>query len=230
MIDFHSHILPGIDDGSRNLEESLALLRQMREQGITTVVATPHFYADEQSIDSFLQRRMDAFNRLMAQCTDTMPRVLLGAEVLYYNGISRLEGLDKLCIDGTRILLLELPFTRWSSTVLREVLEIANNMNLTVVLAHIERYMRYQRRGVFDELYRNGVIMQVNAPYFADRSGRRAALRQLGAGQIHLLGTDCHGVDNRPPRMAEALDVIRKKYGEGLIEELNDYATELLSL
>ena len=230
MIDFHSHILPGIDDGSRNLEESLALLRQMREQGITTVVATPHFYADEQSIDSFLQRRMDAFNRLMAQCTDTVPRILLGAEVLYYNGISRLEGLDKLCIDGTRILLLELPFTRWSSTVLREVLEIANNMNLTVVLAHIERYMRYQRRGVFDELYRNGVIMQVNAPYFADRSGRRAALRQLGAGQIHLLGTDCHGVDNRPPRMAEALDVIRKKYGEGLIEELNDYATELLSL
>lgn len=230
MIDFHSHILPGIDDGSRNLEESLALLRQMREQGITTVVATPHFYADEQSIDSFLQRRMDAFNRLMAQCTDTVPRILLGAEVLYYNGISRLEGLDKLCIDGTRILLLELPFTRWSSTVLREVLEIANNMNLTVVLAHIERYMRYQRRGVFDELYRNGVIMQVNAPYFADRSGRRAALRQLGAGQIHLLGTDCHGVDNRPPRMAEAMDVIRKKYGEGLIEELNDYATELLSL
>ena len=230
MIDFHSHILPGIDDGSRNLEESLALLRQMREQGITTVVATPHFYADEQSIDSFLQRRMDAFNRLMAQCTDTVPRILLGAEVLYYNGISRLEGLDKLCIDGTRILLLELPFTRWSSTILREVLEIANNMNLTVVLAHIERYMRYQRRGVFDELYRNGVIMQVNAPYFADRSGRRAALRQLGAGQIHLLGTDCHGVDNRPPRMAEALDVIRKKYGAGLIEELNDYATELLSL
>lgn len=230
MIDFHSHILPGIDDGSRNLEESLALLRQMREQGITTVVATPHFYADEQSIDSFLQRRMDAFNRLMAQCTDTVPRILLGAEVLYYNGISRLEGLDKLCIDGTRILLLELPFTRWSSTILREVLEIANNMNLTVVLAHIERYMRYQRRGVFDELYRNGVIMQVNAPYFADRSGRRAALRQLGAGQIHLLGTDCHGVDNRPPRMAEAMDVIRKKYGEGLIEELNDYATELLSL
>ena len=230
MIDFHSHILPGIDDGSRNLEESLALLRQIREQGITTVVATPHFYADEQSIDSFLQRRMDAFNRLMAQCTDTVPRILLGAEVLYYNGISRLEGLDKLCIDGTRILLLELPFTRWSSTVLREVLEIANNMNLTVVLAHIERYMRYQRRGVFDELYRNGVIMQVNAPYFADRSGRRAALRQLGVGQIHLLGTDCHGVDNRPPRMAEAMDVIRKKYGEGLIEELNDYATELLSL
>lgn len=230
MIDFHSHILPGIDDGSRNLEESLALLRQIREQGITTVVATPHFYADEQSIDSFLQRRMDAFNRLMAQRTDTVPRILLGAEVLYYNGISRLEGLDKLCIDGTRILLLELPFTRWSSTILREVLEIANNMNLTVVLAHIERYMRYQRRGVFDELYRNGVIMQVNAPYFADRSGRRAALRQLGAGQIHLLGTDCHGVDNRPPRMAEAMDVIRKKYGEGLIEELNDYATELLSL
>lgn len=230
MIDFHSHILPGIDDGSRHVEESLALLNQMREQGVTAVVATPHFYADEQSVDSFLQRRAEAYDRLMAQCSDTVPRILLGAEVLYYNGISRLEGLEDLCIDGTRVLLLELPFTRWSSTVTHEVLEIANNMNLTVVLAHIERYMRYQRRGVFDEFYRNGVIMQVNASYFADRSGRRAALRQLGAGQIHLLGSDCHGVQNRPPRMAEAADVIRKKYGDVLIEELNGYAAELLSL
>ena len=230
MIDFHSHILPGIDDGSRHVEESLALLNQMREQGVTAAVATPHFYADEQSVDSFLQRRAEAYDRLMAQCSDTVPRILLGAEVLYYNGISRLEGLEDLCIDGTRVLLLELPFTRWSSAVTHEVLEIANNMNLTVVLAHIERYMRYQRRGVFDEFYRNGVIMQVNASYFADRSSRRAALRQLGAGQIHLLGSDCHGVQNRPPRMAEAADVIRKKYGDVLIEELNGYATELLSL
>ena len=230
MIDFHSHILPGIDDGSRSVEESLALLDQLHAQGVSAVVATPHFYANEQSVDTFLQRRAAAYDRLSAERADAAPHIVLGAEVLYYNGISRLEGLDRLCIENTRILLLELPFTRWSSTVVHEVLEIANTMNVTVVLAHIERYQSYQRSGVFDEFYRNGIIMQVNASYFADRATRRKALRQLNAGQIHLLGSDCHGVRNRPPRINEATDVIRKKYGDGLLEELNSFASDLLLL
>ena len=113
---------------------------------------------------------------------------------------------------------------------MREVLEIANNMNLTLVLAHIERYMRYQRSGVVDELRRNGVLMQVNASYFIERMSRRAALRQLAEGKIHLLGSDCHGIHNRPPKMLEAVAVIRKKYGEEWIQELNGYAYDLLTL
>lgn len=229
MIDFHSHILPGIDDGSRSIEESLQLLAQLREQGITTVVATPHFYADAQSVDTFLHRRDDAYARLTAQCSDAVPEIRLGAEVLYYNGISHLEGLDRLCIAGTRILLLEMPFTRWSSTVLREVLEIANNMDITLVLAHVERYIRYQRSGVIDELRRHGVLLQVNASYFVERMTRRAALRQLIGGEIHLLGSDCHGIHNRPPRMQEATVIIRKKIGDEMIEELNGYVCDLLA-
>jgi len=229
MIDFHSHILPAIDDGSSSVTESLQLLTQLREQGITTVVATPHFYADAQSVDAFLRRRDDAYHQVMGQCVDAVPQIRLGAEVLYYNGISHLDGLERLCIEGTRILLLEMPFTRWSSTVLREVLEIANNMDVTVVLAHIERYMRYQRSGVLDELRRQGVLMQVNASYFAERVTRRSALRQLASGHIHLLGSDCHGVHNRPPRMQEALVIIRKKIGDDMIEELNGYAYDLLA-
>lgn len=229
MIDFHSHILPGVDDGSRSVEESLALLSRLQEQEVSTVIATPHFYADEQSVDAFLERRTAAYDRLMAQCPDTMPHIRLGAEVLYYNGISRLEGLERLCIEGTRVLLLELPFTRWSSTVVHEVLEIANTMDITVVLAHIERYQSYQRPGVFDEFYRNGIWMQVNASYFADRATRRKALRQLRTGQIRLIGSDCHGLQNRPPRIQEATDVIAKKLGDAWIAELNGYAQELLA-
>lgn len=230
MIDFHSHILPGIDDGSKDVEESLLLLDRLREQGVTTVVATPHFYANEQSVETFLRRRADAYDRLMARCTDDSPQIRLGAEVLYYNGISRLHGLESLCIEGTRVLLLEMPFTRWSSTVVREVLEIANNMGVALVLAHIERYMRYQNADVFSELQRLGVLMQVNASYFAERLSRRAALRQLGSGQIHLLGSDCHGINNRPPRLGEATAAIRKKYGDAILQDLNGYAQDLLSV
>lgn len=229
MIDFHSHILPGIDDGSKDVSESLLLLTRLQEQGITTVVATPHFYANEQSVEKFLQRRGAAYASLADKREPAMPQLRLGAEVLYYNGISRLQGLDSLCIEGTRLLLLELPFTRWSSTVLQEVLEITNTMGMTVVLAHVERYMRFQRPGVLDELLRNGVIMQVNASYFAERVTRRRALRLLAEGAIHLIGSDCHGVRNRPPRMDEAIAAIRKKYGEAMIADLSNYAHNLLA-
>ena len=79
MIDFHSHILPGIDDGSRNVEESLLLMTEMREQGVSTVIATPHFYADEQPVDTFLRRRTEAYDHLMARQTPDMPQIRLGA-------------------------------------------------------------------------------------------------------------------------------------------------------
>jgi len=229
MIDFHSHILPGIDDGSKDVEESLLLLDRLREQGVTMVVATPHFYANEQSVETFLQRRADAYSHLISRCADGAPQIRLGAEVLYYNGVSRLQGLESLCIEGTRLLLLEMPFTRWSSTVIREVLEIANNMDMTLILAHIERYMRFQNADVFSELQRHGVLMQVNASYFTERMSRRVALRQLGSGQIQLLGSDCHGVNNRSPKLGEAVAIIRKKYGDTLLQDLNGYAQDLLS-
>lgn len=230
MIDFHSHILPGIDDGSKNVEESLLLLHMLEEQGISTVVATPHFYANEQSVDAFLQHRDHTFAQLMEQYGDGPVKICLGAEVLYYNGISRLQDLEKLCIEDTQVLLLEMPFTRWSSKVVQEVLEIANNMAITVVLAHIERYARYQNASFLSLLQQNGVLMQVNASYFIDRWTRRTALRQLGFGEIHLLGSDCHGVTNRPPRMDEAAAIIKKKYGDDALHSQVQFAVDLLNL
>ena len=82
MIDIHSHILPGIDDGSQSVEESHALLALLREQGVETVVATPHFYADRNDPENFLRRRKEALARLDHGETE-MPRILLGAEVAY---------------------------------------------------------------------------------------------------------------------------------------------------
>lgn len=110
MIDFHSHILPGMDDGSQTVEESLTLLEMLRAQGVDTVAATPHFYARENSPEVFLRRRREAWERLNARLTPGGPQVLLGAEVRYYRGISRLEELHRLCLSGTHVLLLEMPF------------------------------------------------------------------------------------------------------------------------
>ena len=228
LVDFHSHILPSIDDGSKSVDESVMLLARLREQGVATVVATPHFYADDQSVDAFLIGRKRAYEAVCARLSGESPRVLLGAEVCYYSGISRLEGLDRLCIEGTRVLLLEMPMSRWTSSVIREVLDIANNKNLTLVLAHIERYRKLQNAEALDELRRQGVLMQTNASYVLGRFTRRSALRLLRRWQVQLLGSDCHGLHNRPPMIGEAAHVIRKKCGDDLLGQLNEFAESLL--
>ncbi len=96
MIDFHTHILPALDDGSRDVTESVAMMSMLAEQGIQTVVATPHFYANEHSVEHFLERRTAAYERLSAALPEGGPRLLCGAEVCYYPGISRLDGLQRL--------------------------------------------------------------------------------------------------------------------------------------
>lgn len=230
MVDFHSHILPSIDDGSNHVEESLKMLDMLREQGVTAVVATPHFDANTSSIERFLEQRKQSFASLSARMSEMHPKLYLGAEVLYYSGIARWENLESLCIEGTRVLLLEMPLSRWTTSVVREVLAISNTKGITVVLAHIERYIKLQKPGVIEELLNNGIYMQVNASFFVERRTRRKALKMLGYRQIHVLGSDCHGSVVRPPRIGEAIDIIRKKMGEEPLALLVGCATELISV
>ena len=141
MIDFHSHILPMLDDGSKSVDESLEMLRMLSEQGVKRVVATPHFYANDESVDDFLKRRAESFERLKGHLTDDLPEIMLGAEVRYYNGISRLDRLRKLTVENSRLLLLEMSTAKWTEYVVNELIELSNSGDLTVALAHIERYL-----------------------------------------------------------------------------------------
>ncbi|MBE6807101.1 MAG: capsular polysaccharide biosynthesis protein [Ruminococcaceae bacterium] len=230
MVDFHSHILPNIDDGSDSVEESLIMLELLRDQEVADVVATPHFDANAMSVEQFLSRRQEAYAALSSRIGEGLPRIHLGAEVLYYSGITRWDHLDALCIEGTRVLLLEMPLSRWTTSVVREVLALSNTKGITVVLAHVERYIKLQRSGVIEEMLRHGIYMQVNASFFTERRTRRRALKMLRFQQIHLLGSDCHGATVRPPRVGEAVAIIRKKMGDEPVAMFAGCATELISV
>ncbi len=219
MIDFHSHILPGVDDGSQHVQDSLEMLGRLRTQGVDTVVLTPHFYANRNSAEHFLQRRQAAFDRLyQALPAEGMPRLLLGAEVLYYPGISRLEQLTQLCMEGTNVLLLEMPFSHWSEYEVREVCEMAAAGEVTVLLAHIERYLAFQSDETWDRLLKCGVLMQSNAEFFLTPVVRRRALQMLRRERIHVLGTDTHNLTTRAPHMDAAMAYIAKKLGQDFRE------------
>ena len=218
MIDVHSHILPGIDDGSQSVEESIALLNATSEQGIEYIAATPHFYPRRTDPELFLSDRSEAVSRLKPHLTDKMPKVLLGAEVAYFDGISRNEDVEAFKIEGTELLLLEMPFDKWSDRIVKEVIRLNDRNGIQVMLAHIERYISFQKEEVWNVLRGCGVIMQSNAEFFLSWFSKRRALRMLHGGEIDLLGSDCHNTGKRPQRMGEALEVIGAD-GVRLIEE-----------
>lgn len=205
MTDIHTHILPQMDDGSQSVEESLAMLRASAAQGITCVAATPHFYPAQESPESFLTRRASAAARLRAALCPGMPEVLLGAEVCCFEGMGRSRVLEKLRIEGTSLLLIEMPFAPWPDRLIRELRYLQEGDEITVVLAHVERYLSLQKSGVWDTLMADGVRFQCNASFLLRWQTRRQALQMLRSGRVHLLGSDCHSMERRPPRLGPAL-------------------------
>lgn len=228
MIDWHSHLLPEIDDGSPDVEESLALLRMEAEQGVDTVIATPHFFANDGSVEDFIERRRRSYERLKNAMPESFPNIVLGAEVRYYTGIGKLPELGKLCIGKSKLLLLEMPMEKWTDYTVRELVDIEAARHVKLILAHIERYLSMQSESTWERLYEAGITMQVNASFFTGFTTKRTALSYLSKGAIHLIGSDCHNTKYRPPKLGEAYKTIRRKFGDEFVNQINEYGEYLL--
>ena len=229
MIDWHSHILPAMDDGSKDVAESISMLEMQTSQGVGTVIATPHFYANDETVAVFLKRRAEAYEALKEQLGDRAPNILLGAEVRYYQGISRLEGLKDLAIEGSKLLLLEMPMSVWTETMVRELVELAGKNRVRIVLAHVERYIKLQKRSVWDRIVDSGILLQVNASFVTSLASKRKALALLQDGVVQFLGSDCHNLTTRPPVLGQAAEVIRKKLGDDFLNQMQQYGYSLLT-
>lgn len=200
MIDFHTHILPGVDDGSKNLEESLQLLQMEQQQGIDIVVLTPHYYSGQNSPEAFFHRRQEAWAFLRGAWQQGMPRLLLGAEVEFFDGITTLSNLQDFCIRRTSLLLLEMPFSSWGERTIRTVEELNGTGGIQIVLAHIERYLSFQGNArALKRLRQGGILMQVNASFFEGWLSKRKALSMLDKGMVQFIGSDCHNLSSRKP-------------------------------
>lgn len=223
MIDFHSHILPGIDDGSPDVETSIAMLRMEAQQGITHVAATPHFYPDRNGLHRFLERRDRAERILRAEMEqyDDLPELLVGAEVAFFRGISDSEFLTELTFRGKRCILIEMPPAPWPEAYYRELEGIWIRRNIWPIVAHIDRCIGpFRTFGIPRRLAQMPVYVQANADAFLDRGMAGLALRMLRADQIHLLGSDCHNLTDRKPNLGPVLEKIRRRLGEDTIAQL----------
>lgn len=228
IIDFHSHILPGIDDGSKDIAMTKEMLTSAAQQGIDVMVATPHFYADRMSIQRFLRRREEAFAEAQAVSAECGVVVRCGCETAFFPGMSHADELTELCIDGTRLLMVEMPFRSWNKSDLREI-EGLLNRGITPIIAHLERFYGFsQNKGRIEELLELPVYVQLNAECLLRWSMRRLPLRLFREGEAQLLGSDCHNMSSRTPNLAEGRAVLEKKLGAEVLHKMDELGNQLL--
>lgn len=230
LIDFHSHILPNVDDGSASVETSLAMLRALAEQGIGHVIATPHFYPQQDSPDRFLERRDRAMTRLReAMGSDDWPQITLSAEVYFFRGMSESDPLSRLTIGDNNCILIEMPPAPWTEDMYRELEAIWVRREILPIVAHVDRYIRPMRTyGIPERLAELPVLVQANADFFLEKRTAGMALRMLKGDKIHLLGSDCHNMTTRKPNLGQALQQIRRKLGDTALQRIETYQRNAL--
>lgn len=220
MTDLHTHILSGMDDGARSAEESLAMLRAQAHQGVRQVALTPHFYRHREDVQTFLRRREEAWDHLQAALSalpeeqrSALPRLSLGAEVAWQPNTGRWEELEALRIGTKGPVLLELPFTPWGTDTLRQLYDLMCRARCTILLAHLNRYFRGQKKEHIREIINMGMAVQLDSARMERFMERRALTRLLRQEGHFLLASDCHNLSDRGPCLGPAAKAVEKALG-----------------
>lgn len=229
MIDIHSHIVFAVDDGPETIEESLSLIEESYRQGVRTIVSTSHrrkgmFETPEEVIADHFRQVKEAASQRFPDLT-----LLYGGE-LYYTPdiIEKLEKRQVPRMNDTRFALLEFSMsTPWK--VIQEAVSGFLMIGVTPVLAHIERYtaLEFNKERV-QELINMGCYTQVNATHvvkaklFRDQLKvfKKRAQYFLEENVVHIISSDMHNLDQRPPFMEQARQIVEKKYGTGRAKHL----------
>lgn len=223
MIDFHTHILPGIDDGSDSVDTSLAMLRECRANGINTVICSSHCYPrSEKSIDEYIKNRAEAFDKLLGAAEksgEELPQLIPACELNMLTDVSSHPDLNKLCIGNTKFILIEMPFDVWDDRVY-ESLHSMTVRGLRPIIAHIDRYMHMKKQ--MDNLFDLDVLYQINTEAFLSPAARRFAARMTAEGHGHILGSDMHNLSTRNTTYARALKIIEEKLGREYVDYYNE--------
>ncbi len=224
-VDCHCHILPGVDDGPKTLEESVQLCRALVADGLTDIIATPHQMgryeginqpADLRLVITMLQRELDGRGIGLT--------LHIGGEIRLDERIATLLANDRISTlaDAGRQILLELQPSMPVSA--GAVTSLLSDSGVQIVLAHPERYDKLRRDPPAAAAWiEAGVLLQVNASYLLGDGGpspREAAMQWIEAGWVSFIATDSHNLASRRPRMNEAIDFISQHFGEEMARRI----------
>lgn len=222
MIDFHTHVLFGMDDGAQSIEDSIELIKLQREQGVKTIVVTPHYNCLHQDIEDFVDRRdkhLSILKHKLQELQINDMNLLSGAEILYSSDLHDMN-LDSLVIEGTDYILIE--FSTNSMTLnLENKLSDFINKGYIPILAHIERYPFFlDKPSLITHLIELGCYMQVNGSTFIEGRSKNFIKSCIKHNLIHFVASDCHNNSKRKPNVGEAYKVIEKDFGKNISDYL----------
>ena len=159
-----------------------------------------------------------------------LPQVWLRAEVSFFRGVGKANGIENLCIGETKALLLEMPFSQWGRNEIAELSQLLVR-GITPIIAHVERYISYQKDlRVLNEAINLPVFLQINTEVLLSRKTRKFVFRLIENGFSILLGTDCHNMKNRSPDMQDAREILSRKFGSGYLEQMDALGAQLLNV
>jgi len=230
LIDTHCHLLPGLDDGPRNADDSLELARQLSDQGVSRVLCTPHYSSLFPTQHATAAARLRALEPLLASAGIEL-ETSLAAEI--GPGFAASVPLDEVVersIERRYALIEVLPDS--TPAALLTICDRLGERGLNAVLGHPERAHAVQRRpSVLDPLRSDGALLQVVAPSLLGRWGRNvqaAAWRLVDTGRADLLASDAHGASRRRPLMRQACELISERLGDGVVGELTERKPRLV--
>jgi protein-tyrosine phosphatase len=232
MIDFHSHILPGVDDGSRDIEESIAMIKEAKKAGFDKIILTSHYIEDYYK--SSVAERKEILEKLKKRVAEEKIDIelCLGNELFITSNVLDLLKKGEICTQCfSRYVLFELPFNNKPLNVL-EVINNIKRQGMIPVLAHPERYSYfYKNPEEYNELSQEGVLFQVNFGSLLGQYGSRAeiiARYLIECNMVYFFGSDVHRPNSIYPRIHEAIDIIEDLIGKEKTIELTDINPKLV--
>lgn len=224
LVEMHCHILPGIDDGSPNIETSLKMIAKLQAQGCKKIVLTPHYYSDTISLDDFLIKRNNALNNLKIALPPGSPELIPSAETYISHYLFHNNDLSNLCIGNSRYVLIEHPFSSsFSERSYDRLMNLKCNYDVDIILAHIERYPALiENTRKLDAYLDMGCLTQVNISSFANapKHLRKKLFKLVNTNRVHLIGSDCHNLDSRAPSYYEGAKAIIDNCGKAAFDKL----------
>lgn len=214
MIDTHVHILPGLDDGTKDSPEALALAQMLVEQGVSMVIATPHWNDDYPRLSVDVLYEQVARLAVQLEHAQIPLRVFVGNEILIQPGLIQAVAKGQVAtLHGSRYILIELFMHGWLPR-LHDALQELRRSGLVPIIAHPERYQAIQKQpNLLFELKESGVLLQGTLESLLEpRSSKARELVTWAIKQnlLYCLASDAHGVVYRPPRFSEALVLLRR--------------------
>ena len=215
MLDMHAHILPGVDDGPKNLEESMGLIEQAIEEGISDIIATSHAYNPHYDVPKAKVLEQIAMLKKEVTKRNLSIRIHAGQEIRIQDFvIEKLKNDEALTLAGSKYVLLELPSSGIPAYTIKIIQDILN-LNKIPIIAHPERNQAIaEKPGRLARLINHGALAQVTAGSVAGHFGRnvqKLSLQLIEANLIHAYGSDVHNSTTRPFLFEEGLDYLEKK-------------------